>query len=113
MTIFLEILGFVLAFVATCLGYAVSVKREVEKRASDSINFAEEMSEQDGTIGEEKLEDAVAYIRETLPAFAKPFVTDNMIRIIVQKAFDKIEFYAQKQVEKAITEEVTEETTEE
>ena len=113
MTTFLEILGFVLAFVSLCVAYYANVRRKVNELSVDAINFAETASELDGAKDVQKMEDAIIFMKTVLPAWAKPFVTDSMLEKAIQFSFDKIEYYAQKQTVKTVEEEKEEITEEE
>jgi hypothetical protein len=86
----------VLAIVGYFLSYYFSVKAKIYEATESAVNEAE----QDGKTSSEKMEFAVNQIYELVPAAFKPFITKAVIEKIVQKAFDKIEEYAKKQVEK-------------
>lgn len=97
-TIIIEILSLVCTAAAICLGYYAYVKKSIESRTIDAINFAENMSELTESTGEQKMEEAVLFLKANLPPIVKPFVTDEMIRKAVQIAFDKIEEYVKSQI---------------
>lgn len=89
------ILG-ILAIVASFVGWYFYVKGKAYKAAEGAVDDAE----QDGKTGAEKLEIATEQVYAIIPVVLKPFITKDIVRGIVQAAFDKIEAYAKKQVEK-------------
>ncbi len=89
------ILG-VLSIVISLIGYYFYIKQRIAKAATDAVNDAE----QDGKTGEEKMEIAVAQVYALIPTMYKPIITRSVVQSIVQIAFDKIEAYAKKQVDK-------------
>lgn len=86
----------VLSIIGVFLSYYFSVKAKIYSATEDAVNKAE----QDNKTATEKMEYAVEQIYSLVPAILKPFFSKKVIRVIVQKAFDKIEEYAQKQVDK-------------
>lgn len=89
------ILG-ILAIVASFVGWYFYVKGKAYKAAEGAVDDAE----QDGKTGAEKLEIATDQVYAIIPVVLKPFITKDIVRDIVQAAFDKIEAYAKKQVKK-------------
>jgi len=89
------ILG-ILAIVASFVGWYFYVKGKAYKAAEGAVDDAE----QDGKTGAEKLEIATDQVYAIIPVVLKPFITKDIVRDIVQAAFDKIEAYAEKQVKK-------------
>lgn len=85
----------ILAIVCYFLSYYFSVKAKIYAATEDAVNEAEKTDKKAG----EKMEFAVNQIYALVPAAFKPFITKAVIERIVQKAFDKIEEYAKKQVE--------------
>lgn len=88
--IFLSILSIFITF----FGYYLLVRSELQKNAGDAINFAEKTS----LKGQEKMNVAVAQIYELVPIAFKPIFTTELIKKIVQEAFDKMQEFAKKQV---------------
>lgn len=86
----------VLAVIATFISYYFYVRKKAQEAAEGAIDEAE----QDDKSGEEKLEIATEQVYAIIPAILKGILTKNMIRKIVQSAFDRIERYAKKQVSK-------------
>ena len=80
--------------VAGCFfSYYFHVKAKVYAETENAVNEAE----QDDKTAEEKMAFAVNQIYAVVPATLKPLFTRKVIERIIQKAFDKIEEYAQKQ----------------
>ncbi len=90
--IVLALLSVVLAYVT----YFFDTRRKIQEQVNGKIDLAEET----GEVGAEKLAMVVNSLYGIVPAIFKPFLTKAAIEKIVQKAFDKMEEYAQKQVEK-------------
>ncbi len=86
----------ILAILGYFLSYYFYVKEKIYKATENAVNTAE----QDDKTATEKMELAVGQIYALVPVPLKPFLTKKVIEKIVQKAFDEIEEYAQKQVEK-------------
>lgn len=89
------ILG-IIAVIASFVGWYFYIKGKAYKAAEGAVDNAE----QDGKTGAEKLEIATDQVYAIIPVVLKPFITKEIVRGIVQAAFDKIESYAKKQVEK-------------
>ncbi len=92
----LTIISILCTLVAIIIGYYQYIKKKIEEQALDAINKAEDTDK----IGEEKLKDAVDTIYSLLPSPVKPFINKQLIETIIQKTFDKVEEYAQKQLNK-------------
>lgn len=93
------IISFVLAaltLIVTFVGHYFYVRGKLHKAAAGAITNAE----QDDKTGAEKLELAVEQVYSLVPTSLKMFIHRSTVRKIVQAAFDKIEDYAKKQVEK-------------
>ena len=85
-----------LSLIVTFIGHYFYVRGKLHKAAAGAITNAE----QDDKTGAEKLELAVDQVYVLVPASLKVFIHRSSVRKIVQAAFDKIEDYAKKQVEK-------------
>ena len=94
--IILVILSILCSGVAIFISYYLSVKKMIESSVVDAINMAEELD----AMGAEKMAAAVETIYELVPVIVKPFISRQMIEVIVQTSFDKIEEYALKQIKK-------------
>lgn len=92
----LTIIFAILTVAGVFVSYYFYVKAKVYAATEAAVNDAE----QDDKLAEEKMKFAVSEIYAIVPAVFKPILTPQAIEKIVQKAFDKIEEYAQKQVEK-------------
>jgi formate-dependent phosphoribosylglycinamide formyltransferase (GAR transformylase) len=88
--IVLGLVTLVLAFV----GCSVYVRNIIIKAAAEGINSAEGLVK----TGIEKMEKAIEFVYTKVPAFFKPFISKELIRGIVQKAFDEIELFCEKQL---------------
>lgn len=85
-----------LTLIGTFVGQYFYVRGKLQKAAAGAITDAE----QDDKTGEEKLELAVEQVYSLVPTSFKVFIHRRTVRKIVQAAFDKIEAYAKKQVDK-------------
>lgn len=86
----------ILTIAGVFVSYYFYVKSKVYAATEAAVNDAE----QEDKTAEEKMRFAVSEIYSIVPAVLKPILTPQAIEKIVQKAFDKIEEYAQKQVKK-------------
>lgn len=92
LNIVLVVLGVVITFVT----YYFKVKNKLQDAVNGSINNAE----QEGISGENKMNQVVNDLYSLVPVAYKGIFNKEFIRKLVQKAFDKIEEYANKQVNK-------------
>ena len=79
------------------VSYYFYIKKKIAEKIADEINNAEDSDK----VAEEKRDLVVAQLKALIPAMFRPFITDTVLEGMVQAAFDKIEEYAKKQVEKA------------
>ena len=94
-----EIISIVLAVITVIVGfvsYYFYIRNKLQKQIAAEIEGAETPD----SIGEEKMNSVIAALKQLVPTILKPFITDSLIEQLVQAAFDSIEAYAQKQVEK-------------
>lgn len=92
LNIVLVVLGVVITFVT----YYFKVKNKLQDAVNGSINNAE----QEGISGEDKMNQVVNDLYSLVPVAYKGIFNKEFIKKLVQKAFDKIEEYANKQVNK-------------
>lgn len=92
----INILLGILAIIVSFISWYFYVKSKIYKATEGAVNDAE----QDGKTAEEKLSMAVEQVYSVIPAILKPIISKEVVRGIVQAAFDKIEAYAKKQVAK-------------
>lgn len=92
----LSIVFAVLTVVGGFVSYYFYVRNEIQKQIAAEIDGAEI----DEKIGAEKMQTVISALKELVPTILKPFITDSLIESLVQAAFDSIEAYAKKQVEK-------------
>lgn len=86
------ILG-VLSIAVTFLSYYLYIKAKITSAAVGAINEAE----MEDKTGEEKMEFAVAQVYALVPKILKPILTKEVIKQLIQMAFDKIKAFAIKQ----------------
>lgn len=98
MTVY-EIISIVLAAITVVVGF-VSYYFYIRNKIQQAIASGIENAESPDSIGEEKMNSVIAALKQLVPTILKPFITDSLIQSLVQAAFDSIEAYAQKQVEK-------------
>ena len=89
-------IAIICTIVALLISYYFYIKKLIEEQALDAINNAEDTK----LIAAEKLTHAVEAVYSMLPTVVKPFVSKAVIEAVIQCAFDKVEAYAQKQIEK-------------
>lgn len=92
LNIVLVVLGVVITFVT----YYFKVKNKLQDAVNGSINNAE----QEGVSGEDKMNQVVNDLYSLVPIAYKGIFNKEFIQKLVQKAFDKIEEYANKQNKK-------------
>lgn len=84
------------AAIAIVISYYQYIRKRIEEEALDAINKSEDTD----LIGEQKLQNAVEIVYALLPVIAKPFISEKLIEMVIQQVFDKVEEYAQKQIDK-------------
>ena len=94
--IIISIVSIVCTIVSIQCGYYIYICKKIEQEALNAINKAEDT----GKVGKEKMAEAVETIYNSLPACVRPFISKDMIEIVVQGVFDKMEEYVRKQVKK-------------
>ena len=82
-----------LTIIVTIYSYYLAIRKKVEACALDAINEAEELE----AVGKEKMRAAVDTVYSIVPLVAKPFLSKELIEVIIQSIFDKVEEYAKKQ----------------
>lgn len=93
----LTILAGLCTVVALFANYYLHIRKKIEAEIMGAINDAEDT----GMSGAEKFNEAVDTIYSLIPAAVRPFITKDLVGVLVQSAFDKMEEYARKQLEKA------------
>ena len=96
LTIITGVIMGIIALLSTFISYYFHIKEKIGKAASGAIDSAEES----GGVGAEKFEMAVEQLNALIPRVIKPFITDDLVRKLVQETFDSIESYARKQHKK-------------
>lgn len=92
----LNIILIVLTIISTLLGYYFKVKEKISKEINGLINNAEDGE----SIGKDKMEQVVDNLYKLVPIPYRGILNKNVLEKMVQMAFDKIEEYAKKQVNK-------------
>ncbi len=93
-TVGLCLLGYITSYIRT--------KSKLIQKAGDLINTAEENYKSVTHSGEEKFNAVVTWLYDMTPAPLKIFITKQIISEIVQKAFDKMQEFANKQLDKVV-----------
>lgn len=95
-SIIINIILGIVAVLGSFISYYYYIKSVLQKAANDAINNAEH----DGTTGEEKLELATTTVYSLVPKFMRTTITKNLVKSLVQSAFDKIDAYAKQIINK-------------
>ena len=96
---FNEILNIVLVLIGVVITF-VTYYFKVKNKLQDAINGSINNAEQEGVSGEDKMNQVVNDLYSLVPIAYKGIFNKEFIRKLVQKAFDKIEEYANKQNKK-------------
>ena len=94
MTALMVIFGFLCSYIRT--------KTNLISKAGDFINKAEEDYKDVSKAGMQKHEAVVEWLYSLVPVPMKLFITRSMIAEITQKAFDYMQDYATKQLDKVV-----------
>lgn len=89
----LNLLYLIVGFFAICFSYYFNIKSKLSEHVNEAINNAEDLE----ATGEEKMEAAIEHVMKYVPAIAKPFLSKDVVKILIQNSFDIIEAYANKQ----------------
>lgn len=100
----LSIVFAVLTAVSGFVSYYLYIRHKIQKQIAPEIKNAED----EDKVGEEKMAQVVSALKELVPIILKPFIKDSLIESLVQIAFNYIEAYAKKQVEKKTAKEEAE-----
>lgn len=92
----LSIVMTILTIVSTIVGYYFKIKERLIKEATSKI----EEAEKEGVNGLEKMTFVVDELYALVPAPYRAIFNKELIKNLVQMLFDKIEAYAEKQVNK-------------
>lgn len=96
----LELILTIVFAILTVVGIGFSYYFYIKSKINAAIAGKIDEAEIDGKVGEEKKAEVIAQLQKLIPTILKPFITPAMLDALVQAAFDKIEEYAKKQVEK-------------
>lgn len=86
----------VLTIISTLIGYYFKIKENILKEINGMINDAEDGE----SIGVDKMNQVVDNLYNLVPIAYRGILNKNVLEKMVQMAFDKIEEYAKKQVNK-------------
>lgn len=92
----LNITLIVLTLLSTLVGYYYKIKENILKEINGLINNAEDGE----SIGADKMNQVVDNLYKLVPVAYRGILNRNVLEKMVQMAFDKIEEYAKKQVNK-------------
>lgn len=92
----LNIVLIVLTILSTLIGYYFKIKEKISKEINGLINNAEDGE----SIGADKMNQVVDNLYKLVPIAYRGILNKNVLEKMVQLAFDKIEEYAKKQVNK-------------
>ena len=92
----LNIALIVLTILSTLIGYYFKIKERVLKEINGLINEVEDGE----SIGAEKMQSVVDNLYKLVPTPYRGILNKDVLEKMVQMAFDKIEEYAKKQVNK-------------
>lgn len=92
----LNIALIVLTILSTFIGYYFKIKEKVLKEINGLINNAEDGE----SIGADKMQSVVDNLYKLVPVAYRGILNKNVLEKMVQLAFDKIEDYAKKQLNK-------------
>lgn len=96
MSIFLELVSSLLIILGAGLSYYFYTKNKLSNKVNEIVNIAEDSDK----VANEKMKLAVNELSKIIPTVLKPFITKQALETLIQKAFDQIEVYAQKQLNK-------------
>lgn len=96
---FNEILNIVLVLIGVVITF-VTYYFKVKNKLQDAVNGSINNAEQEGVSGEDKMNQVVNDLYSLVPIAYKGIFNKEFIQKLVQKAFDKIEEYANKQNKK-------------
>lgn len=94
--IILNVVLIILSIVLAGVTFYLDTKKNIQEQVNGKIDAAEDTDKK----GEEKMAYVVEQLKALVPKALRFMFTDKVLENIVQKAFDKIEDYAQKQVDK-------------
>ena len=90
----LSIIFAVFTAAGAVFSYYMHIKNKLKDEALKAINSVEGLD----LVGEEKKKLAVESVYSIVPAIFKPFITIDVIDLLVQFTFDEVEEFAKKQV---------------
>lgn len=100
--VILDVLGYVLSICLGGVALYIKGKKTITDNAVKYINEAEEGYQNLVIAKGEKFDYVVDNIYNLIPTVVRPFVTKDLVAIIVQNIFDQMESYAVKQADKIV-----------
>ncbi len=100
-----EIIMTVLTVIFGFLSLYIKSKSTIIEQANQAIDNAEKEFANYTQAGQEKFEFAVDFLYGHVPAVIKPLLTREKVGEIVQFAFDSIQSFAKKQLDKIVDKE--------
>lgn len=98
-----EILSIVFAALTVIIGllsYYFYIRNKIQQAIASGIDNAEELEE----IGEEKMATVISGLKQLIPAMFRPFISDDLLKSLVQAVFDSMKAFAEKQAQKQVEE---------
>ena len=92
MPILILILGYIVSYLLT--------KIKITEKVSAVINKAEIEYKNAQKAGNQKMEFAIDLLYSYVPVYLKPFITKELIKMLIQKTFDEAEGYVNSQLDK-------------
>lgn len=92
----LNIVLIVLTIISTLVGYYYQIKNKISKEINNFINDAEDGE----SLGVDKMNTVVDNLYKLVPVAYRGILNKSVLEKMVQLAFDKIEEYAKKQLNK-------------
>ena len=100
--VILDVLGYVFSIFLVGVALYSKGKKTITDNAVKYINEAEEGYQNLVIAKGEKFDYVVDNIYNLIPTVVRPFVTKDLVAIIVQNVFDQMESYAVKQADKIV-----------
>lgn len=94
-----QIISTILMIAFGALSYYFKYKTNLQATIAGHISNAENEYQSATKSGGEKFQFVVDSIYKVVPTIFKPFITKDMIGILVQKTFDEMAIYATKQLD--------------
>lgn len=97
-----EIIMTVLTVVFGFLSIYIKTKTQVVEKAAEAINHAETAYQSYTNVSSEKMQYAIDWLMQFVPAPLKLIFTRELMERIVQAVFDEVQAFAIKQLDKVV-----------